>query len=399
MKYIIISSLIIFLFVGCQVKNDASQKDDYIIKHIKIYASHNEYCAWPAMIRAANSDLLVAFCINEEHLGPNGKIAMVRSTDNGKTWGMPEIICDTPIDDRHAGLTLLKDGKIITHSWSTFWNSKKYRDLPSDAYEKEMINRWCNHVDQSAYKMAEKNHGQWSRTSSDNGNTWSKRRPGKDSIHGGLQLQNGTIIVASYRLDEGHVGVYSAQSAEAQWKKIATVYCPTPDSLRFGEPHILQLASSNRIIMMIRATAKPYNDLDPRCYLWCTYSDDNGKTWAAPYQTSIWGYPPHLLQLSDGRILCTYGYRRPPFGQRACISEDGITWKRENEIILRDDAYNKDLGYPVSVELEPGIVLSVYYQPDPADGVQMMTPPDPKRSRPDILGTIWKIPSKKEINK
>ena len=31
MKYIIISSLIIFLFVGCQVKNDASQKDDYII--------------------------------------------------------------------------------------------------------------------------------------------------------------------------------------------------------------------------------------------------------------------------------------------------------------------------------------------------------------------------------
>ena len=68
-------------------------------------------------------------------------------------------------------------------------------------------------------------------------------------------------------------------------------------------------------------------------------------------------------------------------------------------MIIRDDVYNKDLGYPVSVELEPGIVLSVYYQPDVEDGPQKMEPPDPKRSRPDILGTIWKVPAKKEINK
>ena len=78
----------------------------------------------------------------------------------------------------------------------------------------------------------------------------------------------------------------------------------------------------------------------------------------------------------------------------ACISEDGITWKIENEIILRDDAFNKDLGYPVSVELEPGIVLTAYYQPDPKDGDQRMTPPDPKRHRPDILGMIWRVPIK-----
>ena len=395
MKYFINFLLIFSFVIGCSSNTTDSENKDHIIRHIKIYTSHDEYCAWLAMIRAANGDLLVTFCINEEHLGPDGKIAMVRSTDNGKTWCKPEIIYDTPIDDRHVGLTLLKDGSIITHCWSTFWNSTKYRDLPAKAYEKEMIDRWCEYVDKPEYKEAEKYQGQWSRTSLDNGKTWSKNRPGKDSIHGGLQLQNGTLVVASYRLDEGHVGVYSARSPDVPWEKIATVYCPTPDSLRFGEPHILQLASG-RIIMMIRATAKPYNDLDPRCHLWCTYSDDNGKTWAAPYQTPIWGYPPHLLQFSDGRILCTYGYRRPPFGQRACISEDGITWKKKNEIILRDDAYNKDLGYPVSVELEPGIVLSVYYQPDPADGPQMMTPPDPKRSRPDILGTIWKVPEQEK---
>lgn len=395
MKLKIAVLILILLVLNCTSGKQNTNQYNHIIKHIKIYASHDEYCAWPAMIRAANNDLLVTFCLNEEHLGPNGIIYMTRSSDNGTTWQKPQLIFDTPIDDRHAGLTLLNDGKIITHCWSVQWTPQKYFDLPPKAYEKEMIDRWVDYVEQPEYKKAEKFQGQWSISSVDNGHTWSKTKPGKDSIHGGFQLKNGTMIVASYRLDEGHVGVYSKISQDLPWQLISNVYCPKPDSLRFGEPHILQM-DSGRIIMMIRVATKPYNDLDPRCYLWGTYSDDSGHTWAKPFKTPLWGYPPHLLLLSDGRVLCTYGYRRPPFGQRACISDDGITWKKENEIILRDDAFNKDLGYPVSVELEPGKVLSVYYQPDPADGHQKMDPPDPKRSRPDILGTIWKVRQKKE---
>jgi hypothetical protein len=90
--------------------------------------------------------------------------------------------------------------------------------------------------------------------------------------------------------------------------------------------------------------------------------------------------------------VCSYGYRRPPFGQRACISADGVLWKLENEVILRDDAPNGDLGYPASLELEPGLVLTVYYQPNvPAGTQQRMKPPDPHRNKPGILGTIWKV--------
>ena len=386
-KIKLISAILILLVLACQ----ASQ--DHIIKHIEIYSSHDEYCAWPAMIRAANGDLLVTFCINEEHLGPDGKIVMVRSSDNGENWSHPEIHYDTPLDDRHAGLTLLRDGTIISHCWTTFWTRQKYIDLPPNSYEAEMIERWSQHVEQPGYIEVENWQGSWELRSSDHGHTWTKPKFGKDSIHGGLELADGSLLVASYMSEKDFVGVYAAKTVNDKWQKIAEVNSPNPDSLRFGEPHILQL-SSGRIIMMIRATTKPYNDLDPRCFLYGTYSDDNGKTWAEPYKTPLWGFPPHLLQLSDGRILCTYGYRRPPFGQRACISDDGITWKKENELILRDDAFNKDLGYPVSVELEPGKILSVYYQPDPNDGDQRMTPPDPKRHRPDILGTIWRVPPK-----
>jgi hypothetical protein len=148
---------------------------------------------------------------------------------------------------------------------------------------------------------------------------------------------------------------------------------------------------TGRVIMMIRVNTHPYND--SLCVLWESYSDDNGKTWVAPFATSLWGYPPHLALLADGRVLCTYGYRRPPYGQRACLSEDEVNWSLADEVVLRDDAPNGDLGYPVSIELERGVVLTVYYQPDvPPGTIQRMDPPDPLRTKPGILGTIWKVP-------
>ena len=76
----------------------------------------------------------------------------------------------------------------------------------------------------------------------------------------------------------------------------------------------------------------------------------------------MWGYPCHLLRLSSGRILCTYGYRREPFGVRAAVSEDeGETWDMDHEIVIRDDGLHRDLGYPASIQLQDGRILSVYY--------------------------------------
>ena len=31
-----------------------------------------------------------------------------------------------------------------------------------------------------------------------------------------------------------------------------------------------------------------------------------------------------------------YGYRRPPYGVRGCISEDGVTWDVKNEFVIRE---------------------------------------------------------------
>ena len=363
-----------------------------IVRHQTIFEAPGEYCAWPDIARTADGDLIVLYCKSEEHLGPDGAILLSRSTDNGETWQPPRVVFDTPIDDRESGMTVLADGRVLGHFISTFHTPEKYASLRPLAYETPVLARWTAFVERDEYRAAERFQGGSNALSTDGGRTWSRAVPGKDAIHGGIQLEDGTLMVASYRETLDSITVNIADAPLTPWRTIATVSSPQPDSLRFGEPHILQL-SSGRIIMMIRATVRPYNDGDPRCRLWETFSDDGGHTWVAPFETPLWGFPPHLLLLSDGRVLVSYGHRRPPYGQRVCISDDGVGWDKSRELVIRDDAPNKDLGYPASIELEPGIVLTVYYQPDvPPGTVQQMDPPDSTRTKPGILGTVWRVP-------
>ena len=93
------------------------------------------------------------------------------------------------------------------------------------------------------------------------------------------------------------------------------------------------------------------------------------RTWSAPERTPLYGHPGQLLVLHDGRLLCTYGRREAPFGIRACLSVDGgRTWQVEKEIVIRDDLPNGDLGYPTTIEYEPGRLFCCYYGQEP-DGV------------------------------
>ena len=81
--------------------------------------------------------------------------------------------------------------------------------------------------------------------------------------------------------------------------------------------------------------------------------------------TPMWGYPAHLVQLRDGRLLSVYGHRREPFGIRACLGRDnGDSWDYENEIILRDDLVKRTIGYPTSAVLLDGSVFTVYWDED-----------------------------------
>lgn len=107
---------------------------------------------------------------------------------------------------------------------------------------------------------------------------------------------------------------------------------------------------------------------------------DNGKSWrydGDPVEDLGEGNPPALIQLKDGRLCYTYGYRALPFKMCAKLSGDGgRTWGPE--ITLRSDGANRDIGYPRMVQRPDGKVVVVYYFNDLKTG--------PERY---IGATIW----------
>jgi hypothetical protein len=95
------------------------------------------------------------------------------------------------------------------------------------------------------------------------------------------------------------------------------------------------------------------------------FSEDRGRSWRIPEHmmgrglTTLSEHPGHLLRLRDGRMLLTYGIRHGDHGVGGRISEDeGRTWYEPFTVI----AYGgNDGGYPSSVELKDGTIVTAYY--------------------------------------
>jgi hypothetical protein len=93
-------------------------------------------------------------------------------------------------------------------------------------------------------------------------------------------------------------------------------------------------------------------------------SADSGATWKplpqAVVGTGIHSNPPCMVALRDGRLCLVYGFRDAPSGIRGRLSADGgRTWGEE--IVLRADGGDFDIGYPRAVVNSEGKVVTGYY--------------------------------------
>jgi hypothetical protein len=329
------------------------------------------YCGWPTVARRHNGDLLVSWSGGREaHVCPFGRVEMMVSHDDGATWGWPQVLLDGPIDDRDSGVVETAKGSILVTTFTSLayepylekqmaFDKLSSKGWTTARMAPERLARWkaCHERLNAEQRKAEL--GQWMIRSTDGGVTWSARYSSiVNSPHGPIQLSDGRLLYAGKELWTGkkRVGVCESHNDGKTWRWLAEIPArPGDDAKNYHELHAVEV-SRGRIIIQIRNHNKANVGETLQ-----TESSDGGKKWTVPHSIGVWGLPSHLLKLRNGKLLMTYGHRRLPFGNQARVSDDGgKSWSEP--VIISGDGAGGDLGYPSTVELADGTLLSVWYE-------------------------------------
>jgi len=342
------------------------------------------YQAWPTVAKDANGVIYAAASGHRlGHVCPFGKDLMYISRDDGKSWEGPIIVNDTYMDDRDAGLCTWGDGNIVM-SWFTLGIEQLNRraaigggNMVRNALVEGAREMW------KALPEEETKIGAFVKISKDGGKSWSERiRVPVTSPHGPTRKADGSLLFLGKEkcwgsgLEAGHIYTFESKDGGYTWEKLGYVELPEGfEASEIHEPHAIELPDGT-ILGGLRVSSPK---LPGRNGVFTTFSYDGGKTFTKPQLLDICGTPPHFLLHSSGAIVLTYGRRIAPCEERAVISWDGgKTWSEE--ITVSQEAPDWDLGYPSSIELSDGSIMTVYYQKYPGDSYN------------SILYTKWELP-------
>ncbi|HJT79242.1 MAG TPA: sialidase family protein [Gemmataceae bacterium] len=296
---------------------------------------------FPVALRLRDGRIAVVLRGGARHLGIQGRLDMVFSSDDGKSWTRPALVVDSPLDDRNPALGQARDGSLVVAYFRFAKYDKQGRYDP---------------------KLATPDTT-WVIRSGDGGKTWGESTAidvadiGWGSPYGKiLTLPDGAMLLPIYGgpvrapgekvADSDNSYLYRSTDDGKSWKRYATI------GKGFNETGLVRLPSGNLLAAMRSV----------RGDLWLTSSQDGGKSWGQPRQLAPGQvHPADLLLLPDRRVLLVTGYRVGPFGVRGLVgdSEGRFDWRRR--FVLVNDATSTDCGYPSSVLLKDGRVLTVYY--------------------------------------
>ncbi len=324
------------------------------------------YHGWPTVARRRSGQLVLVWSGGRQaHICPFGRVEMMTSDDEGRTWTWPRVLLDTAIDDRDAGVVETSKGTLVVTTFTSLAyepilrQAEKAEPGRPGAWSAEKLQSW-----QAAHRRLPADRrkaelGSWVLRSTDGGASFSERiRCPVNSPHGPIQLVDGRLLYAGKELwsDDNRVGVCESVDDGRSWRWLASIPTrPGDDHRAYHELHAVQ-AADGRIIAHIRN----HNKTNERETLQ-TESADGGRSWTTPREIGVWGLPSHLLRLDDGRLLMTYGYRRKPYGIQARMSTDnGRTWSAA--ITISDDGTSGDLGYPSTVQLGDRSLLTIWYE-------------------------------------
>ena len=337
---------------------------------IVIYEDATFYAAFPSIVRRPDGELLVAFrrapdrrLLGEQgitHTDPNSQLVLVRSGDSGKTWGRePQLIFAHPFGgSQDPCLVQLRDGAILCSSYA--WAQSRPDAI---ARLKQPTARAGDFVFLGGYLMR----------SRDGGKSWQGPII-PPPCPGEVNLDLFGKTVSAYNrgaMCEGKDGrlywVVPASSANAPLRtgthllisadkgETWTYSCPVAqdEKIVFNETSLYE-TPKGALVAFVRTEGFDDHTVMAR-------SNDRGRSFQWQ-DAGFQGHPHHAIRLPDNRVLLVYGYRHRPFGIRARVLEaECADVGTAEEIVLRDDGGNGDLGYPWATMVSKNRALVVYY--------------------------------------
>lgn len=360
-------------------KENTFTGEDYIVKiniiENKTIISNDDsifnYFGWPTVARLKNGKLAVATSgFRLAHVCPFGKCVVSFSENEGKTWSLPTPVIDTFLDDRDGGITAFGESSVIVTSFNNEVDFQ--RNCGIAVYDKgsgssDSKTRFRAPFANAYLDIIEEEHPDWRkylgstfRISHDNGVTYGDLKTIPITCpHGPTEMPDGTLLYVGRRFsendsfrDETHISCYKVYP-DGNYELIGEIE-NAGEGYNSCEPHTI-LLKDGTLITHIRMEG------NGRFSIYQSESEDLGKTWTKPHQLlpERGGAPAHIIE-KDGVLISTYGYRQAPYGIRVMFSYDqGKTWDINHTLV--DSECSSDLGYPSSVILEDGNILTVYY--------------------------------------
>jgi hypothetical protein len=312
---------------------------------------------FPDVIALGGGRLLAAYREGAGHVRSDGRISVVESVDDGRTWGRPWVAVDGPYDDRDPKLVRLTDGTVLLSYFVIDWSTKpRHTDL-----------------------------GTFVRRSADGGRSWDgpvlvgtamtgNEQPsgiGWAASHGAAaELPGGDLLLPLYgRLpgeDWQRATVVRSTDGGRTWPSGGEVLLAAGADGHFQEPTLTVL--DHEVVALIRTTAGP-------AYL--ARSVDGGRCWSPPQPTDMPASSHHALALSTGEVLVTYGDLSSRFSAHRetvgrLVRRPAHTWDGYPDRQLYDSGH-PDQANPSSVEVAPGHFLTLGFDVRAATVVGVFT--------------------------
>ncbi len=316
-----------------------------------------EPACMPALTRAPNGDLLVAFSTVWEPFPAGGVLKLVVSKDGGRTWSQPRVLWNDP-DPRVTiqvsnGLQTLSNGEVLLPVARCI--VPRRQGVP--AGEKHPV---------KLYDPGAPGFRREVRLfrSKDSGRSWGVEDPklGASWWRFGRLLETGGRLIMS-----GEGWYIESHDFGRTWRRKTPLGVPYPSETNIAA------AKNGELIYLHRHDGELGREFGPRRTFLTGSSSDGGRTWTKYRSAGVQGKMPDLLVLPSGRILLAVGAEGLSDGSQIftrnerrsfCtlfISDDhGETWKRDLEFAAVPPAGTVvPADSPVLWPLEGGRILVV----------------------------------------